>query len=126
MVISWENEAFLAMKELGPDKFEIVVPSVSILAEPSVAVVDKVVLRQGTRAVAQEYLQYLYTPEGQEIAARNYYRPRDPVAAKYASQFPKLTCSPSRTSAAGGRCRRSTSATAASSTASSSARALRH
>ena len=91
VAISWENEAYLASRELGPDKFEIVVPSVSILAEPSVAVVDKVVLRRGTRAVAEAYLQYLYSPEGQEIAARNYYRPRDPqVAAKYASQFPKI------------------------------------
>ena len=90
--ISWENEAFLATKELGPDKFEIVVPSVSILAEPSVAVVDQVVLKKGTRAVAQEYLKYLYSPEGQEIVARHYYRPRDPqVAAKYASQFPTIT-----------------------------------
>ena len=90
--VSWENEAFLATHELGKDKFEIVVPSVSILAEPSVAVVDKVVLRRGTRTVAQEYLQYLYSKEGQEIVAKHYYRPRDPqVAAKYASQFPKLT-----------------------------------
>jgi sulfate transport system substrate-binding protein len=90
--ISWENEAFLATKELGPDKFEIVVPSVSILAEPSVAVVDQVVLRKGTRTVAQEYLKYLYSPEGQEIVAKHYYRPRDPqVAAKYASQFPTIT-----------------------------------
>ena len=91
VAISWENEAWLATKELGPDKFEIVIPSVSILAEPSVAVVDKVVLRRGTRAVAEEYLKYLYTPEGQEIAARNYYRPRNPqVAAKHAELFPKL------------------------------------
>ncbi|MEO8307105.1 MAG: sulfate ABC transporter substrate-binding protein [Pseudomonadota bacterium] len=90
--ISWENEAFLATRELGPDKFEIIVPSVSILAEPSVAVVDQVVLRKGTRAVAQEYLKYLYSPEGQEIIARHYYRPRDAqVAAKYASQFPAIT-----------------------------------
>ena len=90
--ISWENEAFLATRELGKDRFEIVVPSVSILAEPSVAVVDKVVLRKGTRTVAQEYLQYLYSKEGQEIVARHYYRPRDPqVAAKYAAQFPNLT-----------------------------------
>jgi len=81
--ISWENEAWLAVRELGPDKFEIVIPSISILAEPSVAVVDKVVLRRGTRAVAEEYLKYLYTPEGQEIAAKNHYRPRDEkVAAK--------------------------------------------
>ena len=86
--LSWENEAFLAVKELGPAKFEIVVPSLSILAEPPVAVVDKTVDRRGTRAVAQAYLEYLYTPEGQEIAASNYYRPRDAkVAAKYASTF---------------------------------------
>ena len=89
--ISWENEAWLATRELGPEKFEIVIPSVSILAEPSVAVVDKVVLRRGTRAVAEEYLRYLYTPEGQEIAARNYYRPRNSqVAAKHQELFPKL------------------------------------
>ena len=90
--ISWENEAFLAMKEFGADKFDIVIPSVSILAEPSVAVVDKVVLRKGTRTVAEEYLKYLYSKEGQEIVARNGYRPRDAqVAAKYANQFPKMT-----------------------------------
>ena len=86
--ISWENEAFLAIKELGPQKFEIVVPSLSILAEPPVTVVDKVVDKRGTRRIATEYLQYWYTPEGQEIAARNFYRPRNPeVAAKYANQF---------------------------------------
>jgi sulfate/thiosulfate transport system substrate-binding protein len=91
VAISWENEAWLATKELGPDKFEIVIPSISILAEPPVAVVDKVVLRRGTRTVAEEYLKYLYTPEGQEIAARNYYRPRDSaVAAKHQELFPKL------------------------------------
>ncbi|HWM66491.1 MAG TPA: sulfate ABC transporter substrate-binding protein [Steroidobacteraceae bacterium] len=91
VLIAWENEAFLAVKELGSDKLDIVVPSVSVLAEPPVAVVDKVVLRRGTREVAQAYLQYLYSKEGQEIAAKNYYRPRDAeVAAKYASQFPKL------------------------------------
>jgi sulfate transport system substrate-binding protein len=91
VLIAWENEAFLAVKELGPDKLDIVVPSVSVLAEPPVAVVDKVVLRRGTREVAQAYLQYLYSKEGQEIAAKNYYRPRDAeVAAKYAAQFPKL------------------------------------
>jgi sulfate/thiosulfate-binding protein len=90
--ISWENEAFLAQKELGPDKFEIVVPSLSILAQPSVAVVDKNVDKKGTRKVAEAYLQYLYSPEGQEIAAKNFYRPTDPkVAAKYAKQFPKVT-----------------------------------
>jgi sulfate/thiosulfate-binding protein len=89
--ISWENEAWLATRELGVGQFEIVIPSVSILAEPSVAVVDKVVLRRGTRTVAEEYLKYLYTPEGQEIAARNYYRPRDPqVAARHQDLFPKL------------------------------------
>jgi sulfate/thiosulfate-binding protein len=89
--ISWENEAFLALKELGPDKFEIVVPSVSILAEPPVTVVDKVVDKRGTREVATAYLQYLYTPEGQEIAAQNWYRPTDPkVAAKHAKVFPKV------------------------------------
>jgi sulfate transport system substrate-binding protein len=90
--ISWENEAWLATRELGPDTVESVIPSISILAEPSVAVVDKVVLRRGTRALAEEYLRYLYSPEGQEIAARNYYRPRNPeVAAKHAALFPKLT-----------------------------------
>jgi sulfate/thiosulfate transport system substrate-binding protein len=88
VAISWENEAHLALREHGNAEFEIVVPSISILAEPSVAVVDKVVLRRGTRAVAQAYLEFLYSPEGQEIAARNFYRPRDPsVAAKYAGQF---------------------------------------
>ena len=79
------------MKELGPEKFEIVTPSISILAEPPVAVVDKVVDKKGTRKVATAYLEQLYTPEGQEIAAKNYYRPRDPkVAAKYANQFAKV------------------------------------
>ncbi len=88
--ISWENEAFLAIKELGPGKFEIVVPSISILAEPPVTIVDKVVDKRGTRKVAQAYLDYLYSADGQEIAARNYYRPTDPkAAAKFASQFPK-------------------------------------
>lgn len=88
VLIAWENEAYLSLKELGPDKFEIVTPSVSILAEPPVAVVDKVVDKKGTRKVATEYLNYLYTPEGQEIAARNFYRPTDKkVAAKYSKQF---------------------------------------
>ncbi|WP_422015749.1 sulfate ABC transporter substrate-binding protein [Roseateles sp.] len=88
VLIAWENEAYLAVKELGKDKFEIVTPSISILAEPPVAVVDKVVDKRGTRKQAQAYLEYLYSPEGQEIAARNFYRPRDPkVAAKYAKQF---------------------------------------
>src|SRR6266567_2504475 len=91
VLLAWENEAFLAVNELGKDKFEIVVPSVSILSEPPVAVVDKVVDRKGTRKVAEEYLKYLYAPEGQEIAAKNYYRPRDKkVAAKYAKVFPKV------------------------------------
>lgn len=91
VLIAWENEAFLSLKELGPDKVDIVVPSMSILAEPPVAVVDKVVDKKGTRSVAEAYLKYLYTPEGQEIAAKNYYRPRlDSVAKKYASTFPKL------------------------------------
>ena len=89
--ISWENEAFLALKEFGNDHFEIVVPSLSILAEPPVTVVDKVVDRHGTRAVAEAYLSYLYSEEGQEIAARNYYRPRPAaVKAKYANTFPTL------------------------------------
>jgi sulfate transport system substrate-binding protein len=88
VLIAWENEAYLAVKELGPEKFEIVTPSLSILAEPPVSVVDKVVDKRGTRKQAEAYLQYLYTPEGQEIAAKNYYRPRDPkVAAKYAKTF---------------------------------------
>jgi len=89
--ISWENEALLAVKELGQDKFEIVIPSVSILAEPPVTVVDKVVNKRGTRPVAQAYLEYLYTEEGQQIAAKHYYRPRlASVAAQYTAQFPKV------------------------------------
>lgn len=89
--ISWENEAFLALKELGPDKFEIVVPTISILAEPPVAVIDKNVDKKGTRKIAEAYLNYLYSPEGQEIAGKNFYRPTDQkVAEKYASQFPKI------------------------------------
>ena len=89
--ISWENEAFLAVNEFGKDKFEIVVPSVSILAEPPVAVVDKVVDKKGTRAAAEAYLKFLYTPEGQEIAAKHYYRPRDAgVAKKHEGSFPKI------------------------------------
>jgi len=91
VLIAWENEAILAIKELGPDKFELVTPSLSILAEPPVAVVDKVVDKRGTRKVAEAYLKYLYTEEGQEIAAKNHYRPRlEKVAAKYARDFPKL------------------------------------
>lgn len=89
--ISWENEAFLAQKELGPDKFEIVIPSLSILAEPPVTIIDKTVDKRGTRPVAQAYLEYLYTEEGQEIAAKNYYRPTlEKVAAKYEKKFPKI------------------------------------
>jgi sulfate transport system substrate-binding protein len=89
--ISWENEAFLAINELGKDKFEIVVPSVSILAEPPVAVVDKVVDRKGTRAAAEAYVNYLYSDEGQRIAGRHYYRPRDPeVAKRFAEIFPNV------------------------------------
>jgi sulfate/thiosulfate transport system substrate-binding protein len=88
VLIAWENEAYLALRELGPDKFEIVTPSLSILAEPPVTIVDKVVDKRGTRKVAQAYLEYLYSTEGQEIAAKHYYRPRDSkVAAKYTKQF---------------------------------------
>jgi sulfate/thiosulfate-binding protein len=91
VLLAWENEAFLAIKELGPDKVEIVAPSVSILAEPPVSVVDKVVDKRGTRKVAEAYLQYLYSDEGQEIAAKHYYRPVvEKFAKKYAGQFPKL------------------------------------
>jgi len=92
VLLAWENEAHLSLKEFGADKFDIVYPPISILAEPPVAVVDKVVDKRGTRAVAQAYLEYLYSPEGQDIAARNFYRPTDPaVAGKYAKSFPKLT-----------------------------------
>ena len=90
VLIAWENEAYLALTE-EKDKVQIVTPSISILAEPPVAVVDKVVAKKGTKAVAEAYLQFLYTPEGQEIAARNHYRPRDEkVAAKYAGTFAKV------------------------------------
>jgi sulfate/thiosulfate-binding protein len=92
VLLAWENEAFLAVKELGQDKVEIVVPSVSVLAEPPVSIVDKFADKHGTRKVAQAYLDYLYSEEGQDIAGRNFYRPTDPKAAtKYAGQFPKLT-----------------------------------
>jgi sulfate/thiosulfate transport system substrate-binding protein len=92
VLIAWENEALLAIKELGPGKFEVVAPSLTILAEPPVAVVDKVAGKHGTKAVAQAYLEYLYTPEGQEIAAKHFYRPRlASVAAKYDAQFPKVS-----------------------------------
>jgi sulfate transport system substrate-binding protein len=91
VLIAWENEAFLLLNEFGPDKFEIVAPSLSILAEPPVAVVDKVVDKRGTRAEAEDYLKYLYTPAAQDIIARNYYRPRDPkVLEKYAGKFPNI------------------------------------
>ncbi len=88
VLIAWENEAYLAIKELGPDKFDLVTPSISILAEPPVSIVDKVVDKRGTRKLATAYLEYLYSPEGQTLAGDNYYRPRDPkIAAKYAKQF---------------------------------------
>ena len=91
VLIAWENEAHLAVEQLGKGQFEIVTPSVSILAEPPVALVDKNVDKKGTRKVAQAYLNFLYAPEAQDIIARNYYRPRNPdVAAKYAAKFPKL------------------------------------
>ena len=91
VLLAWGNEAYLATREFGADRFDIVYPPASILAEPPVAVVDKVVDRHDTRRVAEAYLAYLYSPEGQEIAARNHYRPVDEtVAAKYASQFPKI------------------------------------
>lgn len=91
VLLAWENEAILAIRELGPDKFEIVAPSLSILAEPPVAVVEKIARKHGTLDVAKAYLDYLYTAEGQETAARHYYRPRDiAIAAKYQAQFPKL------------------------------------
>jgi sulfate transport system substrate-binding protein len=92
VLLAWENEAELTINETGKGEFEIVVPSTSILAEPPVAVVDKVVDKRGTRVVAEEYLRYLYTREGQETIARHYYRPRDPVVAELnASAFPKVS-----------------------------------
>ena len=91
VLLAWENEALLAIRELGPDKVEIVAPSVSILAQPPVSLVDKVADKRGTRKVAEAYLQYLYSDEGQEIAAKNYYRPTSQkIAAKYAAQYPKV------------------------------------
>jgi sulfate transport system substrate-binding protein len=91
LLLAWENEAFLAIKEFGADKFEIVTPSLSILAEPSISVVDKVVAKKGTETVAKAYLDYLYSEEGQDIAGKHFYRPRSEKAvAKYAAQFPKL------------------------------------
>ena len=90
-LLTWENEAFLAIREFGADKFEIITPTASILAEPPVTVIDKVVDKRGTRKVAEAYLQFLYTPEGQEIIARNYYRPVDKtVAAKFSKNFPAI------------------------------------
>ena len=91
VLLAWENEAFLALKEQGGENFEIVVPSLSILAEPPVAVVDKNVERKGTHEVAGAYLNYLYSEEGQRIAAKNFYRPRnEAVAAEFKAQFPAL------------------------------------
>ncbi|MCY1413988.1 Sulfate-binding protein [compost metagenome] len=91
VLLAWENEAFLALKEQGGDQFEIVAPSISILAEPPVAVVDKNVEKKGTQEIAEAYLKHLYSPEGQRIAAKNFYRPRDKsVAAEFAKQFPDL------------------------------------
>jgi sulfate transport system substrate-binding protein len=91
VLLAWENEALLAREKLGPDQFDIVVPPLTILAEPPVTIVDKVVDRHGTRKVAQAYLEFLYTPEAQEICAKNFYRPRDQgVFAKYAKQFPPV------------------------------------
>ncbi len=91
VLLSWENEAFLATKELGSDQFEIVTPSLSILAEPPVTVVDKVVDKKGTRKAAEAYLNYLYSPEGQNIAGKHFYRPRDPqIATQHAGQFVKV------------------------------------
>jgi sulfate/thiosulfate transport system substrate-binding protein len=91
VLLAWENEAYLAINEFGKDKFEIIAPSVSILAEPTVAIIDKVVDKKGTRAAAEAYLRFLYTPEGQEIVAKNYYRPRDAgVAKKYENAFAKV------------------------------------
>jgi sulfate/thiosulfate transport system substrate-binding protein len=92
VLIAWENEAYLSLKEFGPDKFEVITPSTSILAEPPVSIVDKVVDKKGTRELATAYLEYLYSAEGQEIAVKNFYRPRlASVAEKYVQQFPKLT-----------------------------------
>ncbi len=91
VLLAWENEAFLAVNEAGKDKFQIVVPSISILAEPSVALVDRNAKRKGTTVVAEAYLQFLYSEKGQELAAKHYYRPRlETVAAKYADRFPTL------------------------------------
>jgi sulfate transport system substrate-binding protein len=91
VLIAWENEAHMAIKQFGAGKFEVIYPSLSIRAEPPVALVDKVASRHGTTAVANAYLEFLYTPAGQEIIAQNFYRPRDQAASsKYANQFPSL------------------------------------
>jgi len=91
VLLAWENEAFLSIKELGPDKVDIVVPSISILAEPPVTVVDTVAKKNGTEKVAKAYLEFLYSPQGQELAGKHYYRPSDAkVAARFAKQFPKV------------------------------------
>jgi sulfate/thiosulfate-binding protein len=91
VLIAWENEAYLALKEYGPDKFEVITPSLSILAEPSVAVVDKIAKKRGTEVIAKAYLDYLYSDEGQEIAAKNFYRPRaEKAAAKFKTQFAEV------------------------------------
>ncbi|HSM79697.1 MAG TPA: sulfate ABC transporter substrate-binding protein, partial [Bryobacteraceae bacterium] len=91
VLLTWENEAYLALKEFGSDKFEIVTPAESVLAEPPVALVDKVADRRGSRQIAEEYLKYLYSPEAQDLAARNFYRPRSQEAAqRYAKQFPQI------------------------------------
>lgn len=91
VLIAWENEAILVLKEFGKDKFDIVTPSISILAEPPVAVVDKIAKQNGNQVVATEYLKYLYSPQGQEIIAKHYFRPRDAkIYAKYQAQFPKI------------------------------------
>ncbi len=124
VLIARENEALLATNELGKDKFEIVTPSESIPAEPTVSVVDKVVDKKGTKAVAEVYLKYLYSPEGQEIAAKNFYRPRDEaVAKKYENAFPKLKLF-TIDDVFGGwtKAQKSTSLTAAPSTRSASAK----
>jgi sulfate transport system substrate-binding protein len=91
VLLAWENEAYLAIDEFGKDKFEIVAPALSILAEPTIAIVDKVVDKKGTRAAAEAYFRFIYSPEGQEIAAQNHYRPRDPaIAKKHESDFAKV------------------------------------
>ena len=91
VLLAWENEAYLAIDEFGKDKFEIVAPSLSILAEPTIAIVDKVVDKKGTRAAAEAYFKFMYSSEGQEIAARNHYRPRDPaIAQQHEGEFAKI------------------------------------